>query len=83
MEKNVLASDQGYACLLCHKAIALKRNLKRHFEMMHWASNVSFECPVCKKMFPHKYAFRRHLSGLHPQFKGIDIDRCSVDQEQS
>ena len=59
-----LEDGAGYLCLVCHKIVVQKGNLKKHVESMHMG-NEPRECSICGKSFKNLNSLQNHMSLTH------------------
>ncbi len=64
-------------CMLCGTVIKQECNLKRHFVVRH-SESCQYFCPFCKRSYKNKHSFSNHMSGRHPEYKGLNLDRYAV-----
>ncbi len=80
---QVAKTESGFACLLCGTAV--KKQIRRHFEDLHMLSDVAYACPVgrCGKVIDRRRYFVEHINRAHPEFRGLEPEKCAVRRSHS
>jgi len=59
-----LEDGAGYLCLVCHKVVVQKGNLKKHISSMHIGDQPR-DCNFCGKRFKNMNSLQNHISLSH------------------
>ncbi len=78
LREKSAATERGYLCLICGGTRTNLAGMKIHFRDLHFDSGIIYRCPICQKDFKSRHAFACHMSRLHRDLKGLDLNRCTV-----
>ncbi len=73
LSTQVQACDAGLLCCKCGKTAKDNRTMRRHMNEAHLPPK-RYHCPTCDMILVNRNMYQ-HISKLHPQWKGVKIDR--------
>jgi hypothetical protein len=74
-----MATAGGFICKPCNKFMKSWRGIKRHAEESHINAGISYKCPLCNAIFKSKNSLSSHTYTKHPELKGMDFDKCAIN----
>ncbi len=75
ISEHTASSKEGFVCLLCGKRFATFDSIRVHARDKHVNADIVYLCPVCQKYFKTRSSMSGHVYIIHPEMKGIDLDR--------
>ena len=68
----------GFLCFICKTKVAKWASIKRHMAEVHTRSENNYQCPMCQKIYPRKSSLYFHVHKIHPELRGLDLQRCII-----